>query len=349
MKGWKGLLFLSFILFPFFFCGTAEIIRKGQGDFSVSITVNPTTIPIDQLLSVVIKVTYPEGFRLNEDLLKERMLESLNLVSKHIELVSETVSNPTKVKEKVLSQNIVYKLQPLISGNYFLNLLTIPFESNDNKIEIVGDLIPITITLPYEEPKKIQQYASPLMPFSKGPIMNLSAENRIKYQDGPQILEKEAVRNQQAFLQREFPFGKVISIMSLLFLIFLFWRPLIAKIIEIRRKIGKKTIDPRREALSSLDHLKGNLKELSPEECYIHLSDILRHYIELHFHIPAKHQTTQEFLRVMAKSPQFGPKSRELLSAFLQSADLVKFAEYPPNQKECDEALFAAKQFLEKN
>lgn len=80
---------------------------------------------------------------------------------------------------------------------------------------------------------------------------------------------------------------------------------------------------------------------------YLALSDIVRRYIEERFGLRAPEQTTEEFLSAMAETPVIRRDHQALLRAFLQQADMVKFAQFQPRRHEAGEAGAAARRFIE--
>lgn len=79
---------------------------------------------------------------------------------------------------------------------------------------------------------------------------------------------------------------------------------------------------------------------------YVELSDIVRRYIEERFALRAPERTTEEFL-VEAGRSALSDTHRQLLSAFLEACDRVKFARYQPGQSESEQALQAVARFLD--
>ena len=73
----------------------------------------------------------------------------------------------------------------------------------------------------------------------------------------------------------------------------------------------------------------------------------MRRYIERAHSIRAPEQTTEEFLLAAAHNPQFRPEVLGKLRAFLQTADLVKFAEYRPESVAVDRAFGTARDYVE--
>src|SRR6266404_4205088 len=91
------------------------------------------------------------------------------------------------------------------------------------------------------------------------------------------------------------------------------------------------------------------LREENPpvEEFYTRLSDIVRHYLEGRFHLRAPERTTEEFLYEVSQNNTLAQEHKELLGAFLQESDLVKFARHHPEQSDMNRALEAAEKFVD--
>jgi hypothetical protein len=90
------------------------------------------------------------------------------------------------------------------------------------------------------------------------------------------------------------------------------------------------------------------LRKGRPKEYFSRLGDIVREYIELRFFIRAQELTTEEFLSfVRDKTQVLAGAQVVLLTEFLQTCDMVKFARYQPQQQEADAAYAAARRFIE--
>jgi hypothetical protein len=90
------------------------------------------------------------------------------------------------------------------------------------------------------------------------------------------------------------------------------------------------------------------LREENPpvEEFYTRLSDIVRRYLEGRFHLRAPERTTEEFLYEVSQNNALAQEHKDLLGAFLQESDLVKFARHHPEQSDIQRALEAAEKFV---
>jgi len=104
------------------------------------------------------------------------------------------------------------------------------------------------------------------------------------------------------------------------------------------------SISAHAQALLDLHSLREANLDVLP--FYTALSDIVRRYIEDRFNIKATGHTTREFLVASKNNPHLEGSDRQALSAFLVSADLVKFARLEPSHDVCDKAITQAEHFV---
>jgi hypothetical protein len=90
------------------------------------------------------------------------------------------------------------------------------------------------------------------------------------------------------------------------------------------------------------------LREENPpvEEFYTRLSDIVRQYLEGQLGLRAPERTTEEFLYEASRDHALSVEHKELLGAFLQESDLVKFARFRPGADDTKRAFRAAEKFV---
>ncbi len=98
---------------------------------------------------------------------------------------------------------------------------------------------------------------------------------------------------------------------------------------------------PRAVALAELARLRGEVRVLDPYAFSIAVSHVLRAFVEGQFHIPALEQTSPEFLAAIAKNGAFSDDERQLLGAFLERCDAIKFGQ-AGGDAEVNEALLAS-------
>ena len=93
------------------------------------------------------------------------------------------------------------------------------------------------------------------------------------------------------------------------------------------------------------------LREQNPdvEEFYTRLSDIVRHYLEGQLGLRAPERTTEEFLYEMSCDHALSAEHKELLGAFLEESDLVKFARFRPGDEDKQRAFAAAERFVQES
>ncbi|MGI6496195.1 MAG: hypothetical protein ACOX5G_08925 [Kiritimatiellia bacterium] len=120
---------------------------------------------------------------------------------------------------------------------------------------------------------------------------------------------------------------------------------------HVRRKVVERSLSPRDRALAELARLirrdlvgKGLYKDF-----YVELTRVVRRYIERAHGIRAAEQTTEEFLAAATGRPEFAGEVLARLRAFLESADLVKFAGVSASPRMAAEAIDTAKTYVERD
>lgn len=116
-----------------------------------------------------------------------------------------------------------------------------------------------------------------------------------------------------------------------------------------RRAVATPTppLTPQELAARELAQLlAGGLADRDLKLFYVELTGIVRRFIERTRGVRAPEQTTEEFLREIGGKDLFAPDERARLAAFLESADLVKFAAFQPDRAQVDESCRRARIFL---
>lgn len=104
---------------------------------------------------------------------------------------------------------------------------------------------------------------------------------------------------------------------------------------------------PRERALAALEKLRGGIAQAEPYPFSIEVSDVLRGFVAEEFRIRATQQTSPEFLALAAASPRFSETDKALLAAFLEKADLIKFAHVAASSADSEQLLEQACRFVE--
>jgi hypothetical protein len=84
-----------------------------------------------------------------------------------------------------------------------------------------------------------------------------------------------------------------------------------------------------------------------PERFCTTVSEIARTYLEERFGLKAPERTTEEFLAELPRNAVLEARHKALLSDFLTSTDLVKFARFEPSCRELEELHGAALRLVE--
>jgi hypothetical protein len=94
--------------------------------------------------------------------------------------------------------------------------------------------------------------------------------------------------------------------------------------------------------LNDLHLLRNNVRSgsVSLNSGFVTLTDIVRGYLEKRFKLPASKQTTEEFLAgINQDGGPLPPEQRPFLKEFMEAAELVKFAKFPPDENILSNAL----------
>lgn len=83
---------------------------------------------------------------------------------------------------------------------------------------------------------------------------------------------------------------------------------------------------PLEIALGRLTQLESSGRDLESDPFVVEVSDIVRDYLESSLEIPAKEQTSEEFLSALQRSGGLPDVLKDHMPPFLNQCDLVKFA-----------------------
>jgi hypothetical protein len=115
-----------------------------------------------------------------------------------------------------------------------------------------------------------------------------------------------------------------------------------------RSRVPPKPLSSMEIAQRELDALLARDRErrLDVKSFYVELTAIVRRHVERTTGVHAPEQTTPEFLRAIQGHPAFDELRRERLRAFLEAADLVKFAGFEPERAAVDASVERAREFI---
>lgn len=104
---------------------------------------------------------------------------------------------------------------------------------------------------------------------------------------------------------------------------------------------------PRELAIAALERLRNRIAQTEPYPFSIEVSDVLRGFVASEFRVRATQQTSPEFLATAAETPRFSEADKALLAAFLEKADLIKFARLQAGTADSEQLLEQARRFVE--
>jgi hypothetical protein len=218
-----------------------------------------------------------------------------------------------------------YELQALASGKHRLPPLRV--EVTDTRASASGSgsaASPPTTELLTEE-----------VPVDIAPIPGATADASLR--GGRGVLDAEVGRRPMWAVIIPSVLGGLLALALLL-----------AARLRARRQV-RAQVSAYDAAVSSLAQLqaRGAPDEGAVDAWFVELSMIVRRYLEGRYDIRAPELTTEEFLVVAQRAPELTPAHRDLLGAFMRTADQVKFAGLRPSAEQCVEALRSARGFVE--
>ena len=137
----------------------------------------------------------------------------------------------------------------------------------------------------------------------------------------------------------------IIAIAAIILVSLVVW----AVLAHRSRKSAESVQQPWERALEAIRALREQVLggTTSPEFAIARLTDIVRQYLEVRFHLRAERQTTPEFLADMERNDRLlEDKDRRFLRSFLASADMVKFARVPADPNLFGQASVRAEELV---
>lgn len=113
------------------------------------------------------------------------------------------------------------------------------------------------------------------------------------------------------------------------------------------RKASGPPPTPRAIALRELQRLRAEVRETEPYAFSIAVSDVLRSYAGAQYRLPAREQTSPEFLAEISRVHDLTDDDRRLLKDFLEQADLIKFARVDADEQVNERLLSSATAFVQ--
>ena len=107
--------------------------------------------------------------------------------------------------------------------------------------------------------------------------------------------------------------------------------PLLWLLLRKKRAAAARPVSLRKRTLDALETLRKEVlsHNRSAKEGIAGVSDLLRNYLEERYSLPASGKTTPEFLKEMESNSFLPAKANLFLQNFLNTADMIKFAQAP--------------------
>lgn len=304
--------------------------ESAPGGFSASVHISSSGIAFEEPLYVDLAVSYPPGYSVNKNELRENLLRTSTPFATPLSLTDERATSTET------TTNIHYTLEAQTPGDLTLSFYNIAVtHDQDKSVTFFSPLFPIRI-VPSATLGSVTE-PSPLLSLSRNIPVELSAENRNILKN---LSKQEPERNLKIKSRKKFPwmFLLTLCLTGLGYVWIRFFRkPTISQ--------KKRTLSARNNAWFSLKMIKAD--HLPWEEELYALSNTVRFYLEERYGIEAPKKTTQEFLESMStlEFPVQFPK--EQLVNFLHFSDQVKFAQSEASPEEREKAWKAAANLIE--
>ncbi|OVE82786.1 hypothetical protein BVY04_00035, partial [bacterium M21] len=264
-----------------------------RGPATMIVALDKKELTLAERTELTIDVIIEEGYEVELPIFGKKLQE--------FQIVDFYSSQPELTTDNKVRHRKTFELEPFLSGTYKIPVFTVKFKKTgeDKEYKIENEELELTVTSLMEEGKEIvlNDIVGPIEPPTK-PIE-------------PWKIAAAA--------------GGAVTLIALIFII----RRLMRKEGGLAAIIKRDPAEVAYEQLSELvaeDLIeKGEIKLF-----YLRLSGVLRHYIENRFALHAPEQTTEEFMDELRKATIFEDAHKQLLKAFLQHCDMVKFAELRP-------------------
>lgn len=280
-----------------------------RGPATLTLKVSKKEITIAEKLELHIVITIQEDY---EVVLPEfgDKLERFGITNYQV--------HPRQLQDDGLVKlETTYTLEPFLSGDYEIPPMTVKF---------------------YQQAQKDKMHSVESEPL-KITVQSLLPENTdltLHEIEPPLTFTTELTHLQFAIL------AGFIGILVIGIIMFFWWRRRLQKTQVIVKPLASEIAFA---ALQSLLDEK-QIEQGAIKTFYLQLSNILRHYIEDRFGLHAPERTTEEFLNDLATTNVLVTTHKNLIKAFLQHCDLVKFAEHQPATAEIQTTFDACKTFI---
>lgn len=278
-----------------------------SGPVKLTITAGPGTVRLDRDVMLSVRATCPSDVLVRIPDIGDRLTGFV--------LKGELGTEPVESQGTTISERR-FRLSPLVSDEYRLGPMAIVYRNR-------------------HDPSSEKWFATRPIVFEFIAPVEGEAADDISVEMSPVWIR---------------PSFQVISLYSLLVLAVIAALILVMRLVAgIRHEQKLRKMSARDRALMELAQLmrKDLVGKSKVKEFYVELTLVVRRYVERRHLIRAPEQTTEEFLEAVSNDSRFGPDIVTKLEAFLEAADLVKFAAFKPGPDAIGHATDTARDYIQ--
>lgn len=289
--------------------GAPRVETVRHDGITLTMTFTPGSVFLDRDIVLSLKLTHPENIAVTLPPLPDR-LQGLMVAASFDRETAPVSSNGQVTRERIV------RLTPIIAKEYRIAPMAVSYRHAVNGDGEAGFFATPPIVLPVNTVTD-----KPVDDTLRGEITPIPVRPSLKTLSGYAAI-------------------LVLLAITVAAAIFLLGR--------IKQQIRIMRMSPKERALRELELLldKKWIETGRIKDFYVELTMIVRRYIERQHQVRAPEQTTYEFLQAIADNPKFSKAVLNRLKAFLEAADLVKFAAWKPDSGAVDDAVCTARDYL---
>ena len=292
-----------------------RVDKMTSGPVELIITADPPQVHLDRDILLSIKTIAPSNINVRLPPLDNRLTGFT---------LSGAFDREPMAQDGAIVRDHCFRLTPRVAAEYRLAPMAVTYTDTTNR-----PAAPAALAAPE------RWFATRALVFEVAPIVSEHPGASIRDIRGP-LWIYPALKTIAGWV------GLLVLMAAVVWLLYRLSR-------RIHRAIRLRRMSPRERALVELADLmvRDLIAKNKVKEFFLELTLIVRRYIERAHSIRAPEQTTEEFLLAASRNPQFQTEVLGKLRAFLQTADLVKFAEYRPEPAVVDRAVGTARDYVE--
>ena len=298
-----------------------RVDKMTSGPVELIITADPPQVHLDRDILLSIKTIAPSNINVRLPPLDNRLTGFT---------LSGAFDREPMAQDGAIVRDHCFRLTPRVAAEYRLAPMAVTYTDTTN-----SPTAPAASTAADASTAAERWFATRALVFEVAPIVSEHPGASIRDIRGP-LWIYPALKTIAGWV------GLLVLMAAVVWLLYRLSR-------RIHRAIHLRRMSPRERALVELADLmvRDLIAKNKVKEFFLELTLIVRRYIERAHSIRAPEQTTEEFLLAASRNPQFRTEVLGKLRAFLQTADLVKFAEYRPEPAVVDRAVGTARDYVE--